>query len=840
PWFRPVALELGPDGAMYMADFYNRIIGHYEVPLDNPGRDRERGRIWRISYTGKAAAAPAEPLAMPRDAAALVAELGNPNIDRRMLAMSEITDRIGKPAVGLLENVFQNPSANAFQKAHALWTLERLGALNENLLVREARDPSRDVRVHVMRIVGELASPTPAEMALAVTGATDSDAYVQRAAADALGRHPAFENIAALLKLRGTIPDADPELLHVTRIALRDNLAASNNFSRVIASDTAEADSRFIADVSVGIQTGDAAEFLMKHIQKFSEDRHHIEEYLQHVARFAPESRLGDLADFTRRKFAADLDFQVALFKSTGQGLAQRGVAMNEALTNWGAMLAEKMIAELDPDSFAWRNSSLKGGNAPNPWFVEAWPSADGNTTAPFLSSRDEGGGNATGILRSKPFVIPRQLSFYIAGYDGTPDRPIGKRSFFYLRSAKDDKILARARPPVKDIAQRVTWRLDRFAGQKGYLEIVDGNRGHTAAWLAVGRLDPAVVPMPSSIPSDLQKRQLLAAELAEQLRLTSLGPALAGLLRDQNRGEDLRMASAKALAAAEGESSVPELADVFSNSRNPEPLREGVAFLLAKINGAHARSVLSAGLAAAPFAAQRKIAAAMAANSQGAEALLETVERGKVSARVLRDNQVKERLEASLGGSAGTEASIRPVAIKNQPSSLDARLAKLTKDLEPISAEKQKLIDSRYQGFLSGHGSASRGAAVFNHNCSVCHSINSRGGNIGPQLDGVGNRGAARLAEDILDPNRNVDPAFFYSNVTLKDDTVVTGLFRREEGALLVFANSSGKEVSVPKSEITDQRVSKHSLMPDNFGDLISQSDFDDLVTFLLTKQRK
>ncbi len=51
PWFRPVDLRIGPDGALYVADFYNRIIGHYEVPLDHPGRDRERGRIWRIVKT---------------------------------------------------------------------------------------------------------------------------------------------------------------------------------------------------------------------------------------------------------------------------------------------------------------------------------------------------------------------------------------------------------------------------------------------------------------------------------------------------------------------------------------------------------------------------------------------------------------------------------------------------------------------------------------------------------------------------------------------------------------------------------------------------------------------
>ena len=53
PWFRPVDLQLAADGSIYVADFYNRIIGHYEVPLTHPLRDKTRGRIWRISYVGK-------------------------------------------------------------------------------------------------------------------------------------------------------------------------------------------------------------------------------------------------------------------------------------------------------------------------------------------------------------------------------------------------------------------------------------------------------------------------------------------------------------------------------------------------------------------------------------------------------------------------------------------------------------------------------------------------------------------------------------------------------------------------------------------------------------------
>ena len=66
PWFRPVDLSWGPDGALYVADFYNRIIGHYEVPLLHPGRDRERGRLWRIVYRGKKGGHK-PPLALPDD-----------------------------------------------------------------------------------------------------------------------------------------------------------------------------------------------------------------------------------------------------------------------------------------------------------------------------------------------------------------------------------------------------------------------------------------------------------------------------------------------------------------------------------------------------------------------------------------------------------------------------------------------------------------------------------------------------------------------------------------------------------------------------------------------------
>lgn len=53
PNFRPVDLQFGPDGALYVLDWFNPLVGHMQHNLRDPNRDQSHGRVWKITYKGK-------------------------------------------------------------------------------------------------------------------------------------------------------------------------------------------------------------------------------------------------------------------------------------------------------------------------------------------------------------------------------------------------------------------------------------------------------------------------------------------------------------------------------------------------------------------------------------------------------------------------------------------------------------------------------------------------------------------------------------------------------------------------------------------------------------------
>lgn len=821
PWFRPVDLQLGPDGALYVADFYNRIIGHYEVPLDHPGRDRERGRIWRIVYRGTNAAPVSLPNLLNLDltrasAHELIQQLANANLTVRMLAMNELVDRIGSPAVGPVESLLRDKKSSAEQKAHGLWVLHRLGGLNPSVLATAASDADRLVRVHAMRVLSETENWTSTHRNLVLAGLNDNDAYVQRAAADALSTHPQSSHVRPLLEARHRVPADDTQRLHVVRMALRNQLKAPGAFEQLDIASLDEADSRALTDVALGIQSPGAGSLLLNHARRFSLPPESMITYLRHAARFAPDAEWDGMAELTRAKFPDDPDLQFALFKSVQEGLAQRGAKLSVGLRTWAAELAEQLLAPVDESNYLWTSIPLPDATE-SPWFLQKRKSADGDDESVFLCSLPPNGETLTGILRSRTFPIPPRLAFFIAGHDGFPDQPSGKKNFIRLRAADSSDVLMSSPPPRNDTAQPVTWDLSAHAGKQGILEIVDGDTGTAYAWLAAGRFDPPVLPLPQTNPSLQNQRPLNAAELARTVPLPELASRFAALFKDGKRPNELRAAAAQTLVALDAPRYVPLTSQTLADTNETAGLREPLALLLAEQNSPVARAAVLDALRAAPQRLQGRLALLLAGGAAGADALLTLVEQKRLSPQVIVDRAVKERLAAA------------------KLPRFNERYEPLVRGVAPGSVELQKLIVERRTGFARAAASAARGGAVFERACAVCHQRDGRGAVVGPQLDGVGTRGLERIIEDVLDPSRNLDPAFAPSLITLKDDTAITGLQRREEGELLVFVDSLGREITVPKREIAERRESQLSLMPANFGEALTAAEFYDLMAYLL-----
>ena len=120
-----------------------------------------------------------------------------------------------------------------------------------------------------MKVLVDRAELTKPLSELAPSHLSDADPFVRRAAAEVLGAHPALANIRPLLALRQSTPGDDTHLIHVVRIALRDQLKNAEVWSRLDSLNLTERDRRDIADVATGVHTEGAAGFLLAHIKAY-------------------------------------------------------------------------------------------------------------------------------------------------------------------------------------------------------------------------------------------------------------------------------------------------------------------------------------------------------------------------------------------------------------------------------------------------------------------------------------------------------------------------------------------------------------------------------------------
>lgn len=349
PWFRPVDLKLGPDGALYIADFYNCIIGHYEVPLTHPRRDRERGRIWKVYYVGDGRELPEIEDLTQLDIEQLGERLGSSNLTVRLLATEVLAAR-GQEGFRLEWLIPEQSEPAVYRRAHALWIAERVlpGGLADELLAPLLTDAAALVRVHALKALAERAAweSRPIDWHARVAAAlTDSEPLVRRAAADALGRHPRSDHLPELLKLWIETPPDDTHLIHVVRMALRDQLRLQESWATAatLAADASLGER--LMEVSLGVHNAQAAEFLFAQAASRGPEHPLAAPALQEAARWLPEAHLRNLyAHLLHLEAPPNALHQVLL--AVHRGVQQRGGTLPAELLGLASRTADALLCQ--------------------------------------------------------------------------------------------------------------------------------------------------------------------------------------------------------------------------------------------------------------------------------------------------------------------------------------------------------------------------------------------------------------------------------------------------------------------------------------------------------------
>ncbi|QDT09712.1 PVC-type heme-binding CxxCH protein [Planctomycetes bacterium K23_9] len=845
PWFRPVDLQVGPDGALYVADFYNRIIGHYEVPLTHPGRDRKRGRIWRIVYTGsddrrdggsRLQPTPAiNAIGISSDCPSVdqaMADLRSANLPKRLAAVDALVDQHHSKSVALIQDRLEHAD-NPDEIVGLAWGLERLQKLNDSMLQRLVQSPAYRVRLHAYRILESRDELAAQWTTVLQSGFADPDARVRRAAVSASSQHLRQSSIKLLMQLHRQTPVGDVHLSHATKMALRDHLYNDRWFEAATQNLSAP-ESELTTSLCLAIKTAAAGQFLVDHLDTISDaDTSILKEYLTFASRYAKRDQLASVIDLAQDRFSNDLALQLELMRAIRAGIQQRGDTLPAVLKEWGSRWVARKLGidtkTLNPTALqyvppiAWKPVAKSNGDEP----AECWSlsskrsSADGQQSS-LLHSSFPGGEQQTGVLRSDDFVLPMRFTFYVAGHDGHPSKPMQNKNRVQICDASTGQTLKLWSPPRNDTAQLVTWQTDQDAGKKVFVKLIDGDSASAYAWLAVGRFSE-----PRLNPSRSTEDFHLAADVVKEFGLVAMRDTMAILLQLDSLDSTTAVAVAQATIAASGRD------DSYANAIASLLAVDGVdaatrTAIVAEILSANtdqrekqkpiARKLIAKAVSIASFDDQRLVASQLCNDPIGAALLLDLIESGAASRDLIRDGEIDAKLTTLLNS-----------VDRQQLATVRESLPPNNKTLEIRIAAKRKLLARRL-------GSVPKGAALFKQQCGVCHQVAGVGQQVGPNLDGIGKRGLERLTEDVFMPNRNVDVAFKSSLVLTDDGHVYTGLIKRTEGKQTVMVDSQGKEIAIDSDVIVQTKATHRSAMPDNFSESLTDAASQDLFAFLLS----
>ena len=240
-WFRPVNMEFGPDGCLYIADWYNKIVSHNELPTTHPDRDKTHGRIWRIRHVSQKPGDIPDFYKMPDSA--LPEHLRAPSLWAKRAAWHQIADRPREEMNALIPAITAiaaDRNADEITRIHALWCLESLHHFDAGLMTNLLAEASGNIRREAVRSLSNF-KLTGAEIAVLVKIlAGDSNPMVRSQVLRTLGEAAELDTTGIAILVAACKPELPGETLggpyerrferFLARMALEKHQQALNHF----------------------------------------------------------------------------------------------------------------------------------------------------------------------------------------------------------------------------------------------------------------------------------------------------------------------------------------------------------------------------------------------------------------------------------------------------------------------------------------------------------------------------------------------------------------------------------------------------------------------------------
>ena len=817
-WTSPIYAEVGPDGALWMVDWYNYIIQHNPTPIgfetgkgnayDTPLRDKTHGRIYRITHKGaQLGAGPEGGLSSTATSGkSLVTALTNDNLLWRMHAQRLLVERGRWDVADDLRALIRNSTVDALglnpAAVHSLWTLQGLGLIDQShassveAVVIALDHPSASVR---KAAVGVLPRNEQGVQALLASGVLeDADAKVRLTALLALSEMPS--NLAA----GQAVFDMMQELKNSEDVWIADaaTAAAAKNdagFLQSVLSSFNPVETKTSTDNNANlIRNGSFESESDGNPARWNAVTHNG----QGVLSLANTARTGGRSVQISSENGGDLSWATRVRVNPHTDYRLSGWIMTEKVDKIrGARGAMFNIHELqDP---------VTAGTPPVTG-TQDWTQVEvlfntGALEAITINCLFGGWGRCTGTAWFDDLELTPAPG---AGFAGELGRVLRVVTSHYAQRGPVDSIVSTLSGLESASSAISTLVLDglRSSWPEGVAPVVND------------RQQAALQSLMESLPESTRDR-LLALSIRWGTS-EMFGSSIAGiidhlkeLVTSASTSEGDRIAAVKRLIELKDEPEVIKRALDQVTLLTPPGLASGLVEALSVSRHDHTGDLVVGAWARLTPAVRRSAIGVLMRRAGWTLSLLDGIQGDRINRTDLATehwSQLRQNPNRNIARRAGRLADATAGITEDRAS--------VVKDLLPLAKEK---------------GDAERGVTVFAENCAVCHLFNGQGGAVGPELTGIAARDRTDIMLEILDPNRSVEANYRMWTVETTDGEVLSGRLEAETQTTIEILDVAAQKHVIQRKDIESLEVSSNSIMPIGF-EALPKDDLKALIEYL------